>query len=886
MKKIPGFLLLSVLGTAFLPVILPATPYWTPEDYEKYQNSIPAAPGSAHEPALIPRSEIPRTADVYALLYEYVQICDFLTSMQELDPLNPAYGGMHEGESADLWAIVQTDNTQEAIRVWSLYAGWSGDLDTYRDPILAAWIYTMNFPAYDEEGTDSDYYRVHNCGWGIVAEAYYRAVYGDSSFLWYADSCAAYIRTHRLPYTGTTEFYQRLHPLVEGWAAGTLYAYGIERGDSSAVEHALEVGSDVQAWLEANPNRLNNNEVWAMSGGTALWGVCKSVFAQDPAAGETWLPVYLPYMDVYAGPGQWNNAWNTWYAHAYHACAAVLDDSTCTAFAFALVDTLLDGDTDDDGGIPATSSDPPTMDQSWVSCYLNYMGLAPLIDQSPEYDAVALGFLLPDSLLPVFQGEPYEVKVLVGNGGILPFGNTNITISGAFTAAGSTFLEFADVDTPSLGYWTPSEPGFAQLQMTLSPGGAVSANDTITLGVNVLGWGEIHGVVQDQGSGSPIGAELAFYHDSFPPDSALFTCSTAPGGGTYALPVVEGRYRVVADPEIPYTDREISDVVVTIGASIEVDFLLTPAPVMLVDDDGGDSFETYYSIPLQNAGYDVYHWDTAVNEPPVSELAYFQALIWFTGDQDQNTLTATEQQILADFLDSGGSLLLTGQNIAEDLAGENFLTDYLGAGFVSASSNQMQVQGVAGDPVTSGLSLLLAGVGGAGNQTSTDILSAAGASSLVSMRYGGAAQPVAGVRIESPYKLIFLGFGLEGASGLGGTTTRQEFLNAVLQWFQVPTGVLEESPNTPPNDYQCLSLYPNPFNQTVQIRFTLATVADPVLRIYNLNGSLIEMRPLGALTSGIHSVPYRFPNSAGSGIYFFRIDDGSYGSFVKGILLK
>ncbi len=886
MKKIPVFFILSVLGTAFLPAILQPTPYWTTEDYEKYQSTIPTSHGFAREPTLIPQSGIPRTPDVYNFLFEYVQICDFLTSMQELDSLNPAYGGMHEGESAELWAIVQTDNTQEAIRVWSIYAGWSGDLDTYRENIHAAWVYTMNFPAYNEEGSDSDYYRVHNCGWGIVAEAYYRAVYGDSSYLWYADSCAAYLRSHRLPYTGTTEFYQRLHPLVEGWAAGTLYAYGIEQSDPTSVSHALDVGADVQAWLEANPNRLNSNEVWAMSGGTALWGVCKSVFAQDPAAGWTWLPNYLPYMDTYAGPGQWNNAWNTWYAHAYHASAEILEDSTYTAFAYALVDTLLDGDADDDGGIPATSSDPATMDQSWVSCYLNYMGLAPFIDQSPDYDAVALGFLLPDSLLPVLQGVPYEVKVLVGNGGILPFGNVNITISGAFTAAGSSFLDFADVDTISLGFWTPSEPGFAQMLLTLSPGGAISANDTATLSLDVLGWGEIHGVVQDQGSGDPIRADLAFYHSSFPPDSALFTCSTVPGGGIYSLPVVAGRYRIVVDPEIPYTDREVSDIEVTIGASTEADFFLTPAPLMLVDDDGGDFFESFYSTPLQNAGYDTYVWDTSVNGPPLTEHSYFQALIWFTGDQNQNTLTATEQQVLGNFLDSGGALLLTGQNIAEDLAGESFLADYLGAGFISASSNQLQVQGVAGDPVTAGLSLLLAGVGGAGNQTSTDILCTAGSSSVVCMRYGGASQPIAGVRLESPYKMIFLGFGLEGASGLGGTTSRQEFLNAVLQWFQIPTGVQGGNRKALPDQYRILSLYPNPFNQTVQIQFALASAADPVLQIFSLNGSLIKTHFLGTLPAGIHSIPCRFPNSAGSGIYFFRIDEGSSRLLVKGILLK
>jgi len=855
-----------------------ATPYWTEKDFNEFQKNT-----------IIPNIGVritlqPESVDNYALLFEYVQICDFLVSMQEMNPSNPEFGGMHEGETPELWAIVQTDNTQEAIRVWSTFGQISGDLETYRENIEAAWTYTMNFPAYDEEGDVSDYYRVHNCGWGLVAEAKYREVYADDSYLWYADSCAWYVENHRLGYSGFGGYYDNLHPLVEGWAAGTLYDYGIEQNDLDAVNHSLDVGSDVQAWISADTSRLNDNEYWAMSGGTALWGVCRSVFTNDPVAGQTWLPTVLPAMDTYAGPGEWNNSWNVWYAHAYHAAAAVMEDPTLTGLAYALVDTLLDADTDNDGGIMATSTDPETADQSWVSCYLNYMGMETFILQYPDWDAALLGFVEPAEDALIVQGWNYDITVLAGNTGLEPFGSFDIEATGDFLAYESGYLDFAGADSVYLGIWIPANPGYATIFCTMSPGGELNDNDTLRFEADVKGWGTIEGTVSDDFSGVPIVATLEFYREN-QPDEPMFTADTDTLTGQYDVSVVEGVYHIVVNPEIPYTSRDVFDITVLLNETTALDFDLIAAPILLVDDDGGDLYESYFADPLLASEFDAYWWDVTQLGEPDNDLNLFDAVVWFTGNETTEALTAGEQTIIADYLDGGGNLLLTGQNIAEYCNGSDLLTNYLGVTLENGTSFQQQVSGILGDPVTNGLLLAFPGAGGAGNQTSTDALNVTGPG-LLSMEYVAAPNPGAAVRVEGDYKSLFLGFGLEGVAGIIGNT-RQEFLDAVMDWFDViPTGIDEEDITSLPNEFKLISLYPNPFNPSTQIQFDLPVQTKIDLGVYNVLGEQVDRVDLGLLKGGRHSVNYSFSNAVSSGCYVLSIQGKEFSGAVQGILIK
>lgn len=212
-------------------------------------------------PELPPMGEL----DEYFYLYEYMQVLDWLTVMQELQP-GPEYGGQHEGEED--WEIIQTDNTQEAIRDWSHYAGITGDAARYQANIDAAWEYTMNHPAYDEEGVAirttivsttpaGDWLR----SWNIPRHT---MMIPTSGMAIPALLISILIVSH-----GGNEF--QVNPLAAAYGAGTLYLYGQWRGNEQWTNAAREIAESVKSWIETNPNRLTQ-ETWAMSGGTAMWG--------------------------------------------------------------------------------------------------------------------------------------------------------------------------------------------------------------------------------------------------------------------------------------------------------------------------------------------------------------------------------------------------------------------------------------------------------------------------------------------------------------------------------------------------------------------------------------------------------------------------------------
>jgi hypothetical protein len=202
-------------------------------------------------------------------LREFDQIMGFLADWQVSDPDSSDYGGEIEAEAGYLGGVIQTDNTLEAIWCWSRYRQLTGSTD-YDDNIAAAWVYSTNYPAWLEEGSPGDdYYRVHNCAWGLTAVLMYAAATGDHSHDAYAETCAQYIVSHSLVIDGTI-WSQRLDAFCKGWAAGNLYLYGEATSNLTYMNSALVQGADVLAWIDLAPSTNLAAEYWAMSSGTAL----------------------------------------------------------------------------------------------------------------------------------------------------------------------------------------------------------------------------------------------------------------------------------------------------------------------------------------------------------------------------------------------------------------------------------------------------------------------------------------------------------------------------------------------------------------------------------------------------------------------------------------
>lgn len=379
----------------FAPTAVTAAPYWSPEEVEaRYPSSAHGDPGRGMERGALqelgrdlPKAAAARRGGSY--LDELTLVAQFLAVWQVSD-VGPNFGGIREGEH--LPNIIQTDNTSEAIWVWTRYFEVTGD-NTYFPNIEAAFTYSLSHPAYLEEGgslSTTGYYRMYNCGWAVTAEQKFRDVYNDLTYKAYGDSCGSYLRDHTLVRSGSA-FYVYVNPPVLSWAMGNLYNAGVHEARTDWIDAAVQKSRDqVKGWVEVEPTLLSD-ERWAMSGGATVWGMCNSYLLATPDSTGPWLTRYESYLDTASSPGDFETAWNGWYAYGHLAVGEALNDAGHLTTHADLTALLMAEDGDLDGGIPAKPADTDAMDQTWVANYMAAFGLSPFLTTSAAVDADAGG---------------------------------------------------------------------------------------------------------------------------------------------------------------------------------------------------------------------------------------------------------------------------------------------------------------------------------------------------------------------------------------------------------------------------------------------------------------------------------------------------------------
>ena len=125
--------------------------------------------------------------------------------------------------------------------------------------------------------------------------------------------------------------------------------------------------------------------------------------------------------------------------------------------------------------------------------------------------------------------------------------------------------------------------------------------------------------------------------------------------------------------------------------------------VLLVDDDWdfddtvtNDGGRPFYETALSAAGYSFDVWETeSAGAPSAGDLAPYEAVVWFTGYDWQDPITAAEESALTAYLDGGGRLILSSMELAYADQGATLRADYLG---VDSVTQDVGVTDVAGNP--------------------------------------------------------------------------------------------------------------------------------------------------------------------------------------------
>jgi hypothetical protein len=91
-----------------------------------------------------------------------------------------------------------------------------------------------------------------------------------------------------------------------------------------------------------------------------------------------------------------------------------------------------------------------------------------------------------------------------------------------------------------------------------------------------------------------------------------------------------------------------------------------------------------------------------------------------------------------------------------------------------------------------------------------------------------------------------------------------------------------------PDEFMLLQNYPNPFNPSTLIEYHLKTAAQVSLKVYNLVGNAVVTLVDGYEEAGSHAVTFGGSSTQGmaSGVYFYRLEAGSFVSTKKLTLLK
>jgi len=216
------------------------------------------------------------------------------------------------------------------------------------------------------------------------------------------------------------------------------------------------------------------------------------------------------------------------------------------------------------------------------------------------------------------------------------------------------------------------------------------------------------------------------------------------------------------------------------------------ANVLIVDDDGAEDYENYYTAALDTLGLSYGMWDRSFTDSELTTevLQAYRLLIWEAG-LNYPTLDPEDRDFLSQHLENGGSLFLTGQDIGWELnysSSGNYdpawYHTYLHANWVNDDTNIYWLDGVAGDPITDGMDLHIQGGDGANNQEYPDAIAPrdADATTILSYRSSSYKGAIRATDSTSGARVVYLGFGYEAIDNPQG---RADLLGRALEWMGV-----------------------------------------------------------------------------------------------------
>jgi len=308
------------------------------------------------------------------------------------------------------------------------------------------------------------------------------------------------------------------------------------------------------------------------------------------------------------------------------------------------------------------------------------------------------------------------------------------------------------------------------------------------------------------------------------------------------------------------------------------------APILLVDDDdGANNVEHYYLKSLDSLGMPYVYWSQMDRGSP-TDLSQYGTLIWLC-EWSFPSLVASDRAAIGAFLDGGGKLFLSGQDIGWDMcdasgAAENeysrsggesrdWYETYLHSSYLAddATPNNepsILVTGIAGNPIGDGLSFEISQPGRpAEYQFPSVIDTLPGAEAVFQYAMG----EIGAALWSGTSRVVYFAYGYEAITD---PATRLAVMDRTLKWLNDFS--IEHEPLTNTRDTT------NARVVTVQVQTTTATV-DSMAIYWSLDGNVpfnIEAMTVADAGTYVGAIPAQGNGTEVHYFIFAMADDGFF----------
>jgi len=299
--------------------------------------------------------------------------------------------------------------------------------------------------------------------------------------------------------------------------------------------------------------------------------------------------------------------------------------------------------------------------------------------------------------------------------------------------------------------------------------------------------------------------------------------------------------------------------------------------VLIIDADQNNNQRTasYYEDAMSQMGFTSETWDRDLLTSLGDNLPSYEVVIHISGTAETGIFPDDDWVRLEAYLSGGGNLIVSGQNVAQDLSisQPSVLQDIIHVSYSEPQSGILTVKGVESNPLSTGMYFIMAGDGGAWNQNSMDVVTALPGAEPFFVYRLEEPDNLAGVRVEEGEgDLFYCAFGIEGINdSTSSGNTRVDVLQMMFDAFGI-TAETEPAQVKLPEKVSLTGAFPNPFNSQVSINYELPKTSPVSFTIYNLQGQVLERVSFDRMNAGTHRWHWIAPTTTASGLYFVQLE--------------